>query len=162
VGTAVAVAAGSVRSPTTNKKKGPLPTTTATDEKEDERAEVVVVEDTREGGTQQQKQQEQEQQEEHAVVNDDDEEEEDDDDIPEEILERYELHERIGQGAFSVVVRATDRRSGDSVAIKVVSAAQSPPNAIDREIRNMRRVPSHPAILKLYDAFRTPKVCSFA
>lgn len=80
--------------------------------------------------------------------------------LPRELAERYELRERIGTGSYSVVLRATDRRSGEGVAVKIVSTAETPPEAVDREIRNMRRVPDHPNILRLHDVFKTPKVRS--
>lgn len=53
---------------------------------------------------------------------------------------RYELGERMGVGAFGAVHRATDRRTGEEVAVKVLSArGLANGTALRREVAMLRR-----------------------
>ena len=66
--------------------------------------------------------------------------------------ERYSLEKCVGAGGSSLVYRATDRRSGRPVAIKLPSSSRSAQLArFRREARLQARV-SHPSVLKLHDA----------
>ncbi len=71
----------------------------------------------------------------------------------------YEMHERIGEGAFAVVHRATQPALGRDVAIKVVRAElANRPEFIRRfeaEAQMVARI-EHPSIVPLYDYWREP------
>ncbi|MFV2039085.1 MAG: BTAD domain-containing putative transcriptional regulator, partial [Acidimicrobiales bacterium] len=71
----------------------------------------------------------------------------------------YELHERIGEGAFAVVHRATQPALGRDVAIKVIHAelANRPVfiRRFEAEAQMVARV-EHPNIVPLYDYWREP------
>ena len=41
-------------------------------------------------------------------------------DVDGQICERYEIHKRLGKGAYGIVWKATDRRSNDIVALKKI------------------------------------------
>src|ERR1700749_4448049 len=41
-------------------------------------------------------------------------------DVDNHIREKYELHKRLGKGAYGIVWKATDRRSRDTVALKKI------------------------------------------
>jgi len=67
----------------------------------------------------------------------------------------YELGKEIGRGGFSVVVEATEKKTGKKYAIKCikkVSVEGEDIKLLRREIKIMKRV-SHPNILKLYEVF---------
>ena len=82
----------------------------------------------------------------------------DDEDEPvrmEPIENYYQLGNEIGRGGFSVVVEATEKKSGDKYAIKCIKKTMVEGEDIKllrREIKIMKRV-DHPNILKLFEVF---------
>jgi serine/threonine protein kinase/WD40 repeat protein len=71
----------------------------------------------------------------------------------------YELHERIGEGAFAVVHRATQSSLGREVAIKIVRAELADrPEFIRRFEAEAHMVAAieHPHVVPLYDYWREP------
>ena len=75
-------------------------------------------------------------------------------------LELYSVDGPLGQGAFGAVMRGTDKRSGDSIAIKMIDQAQAA-GAADEEIRVWRLV-RHPAcvcLLGVYDLSQYMALC---
>ncbi|KFK22621.1 hypothetical protein AALP_AAs75044U000100 [Arabis alpina] len=79
---------------------------------------------------------------------------------------KYELGKLLGCGAFAKVFHARDRRSGQSVAVKVLNkkkllANPNLANNIKREISIMRRL-SHPNIVKLHEVMATKAKIFFA
>lgn len=64
------------------------------------------------------------------------------------IADRYELHQRIGEGGMGVVYAAQDREEGRPVAVKIVQGGGDQDTArFEREVRSLEKV-SHPAIVK--------------
>ncbi|CAH2060037.1 unnamed protein product [Thlaspi arvense] len=79
---------------------------------------------------------------------------------------KYELGKLLGCGAFAKVFHARDRRSGQSVAVKVLNkkkllANPALANNIKREISIMRRL-SHPNIVRLHEVMATKGKIFFA
>eukprot|EP01100_Stratorugosa_tubuloviscum_P008642 TRINITY_DN359_c0_g1_i6.p1 TRINITY_DN359_c0_g1~~TRINITY_DN359_c0_g1_i6.p1 ORF type:complete len:397 (+),score=208.50 TRINITY_DN359_c0_g1_i6:196-1386(+) len=75
--------------------------------------------------------------------------------VREGIRDYYTLGDEIGRGGFSVVVRGTDKKTGNAVAIKCIQLAIQDADAVtslQREIRIMRKI-DHPNILRLYEVF---------
>lgn len=71
----------------------------------------------------------------------------------------YELHERIGEGAFAVVHRATQASLGREVAVKIVRAElANQPEFIRRFEAEAQTVAAieHPSVVPLYDYWREP------
>ncbi len=71
----------------------------------------------------------------------------------------YVLHERIGEGAFAVVHRATQESLGREVAVKIIRAElANRPEFIRRfeaEAQMVARI-EHPSLVPLYDYWREP------
>ena len=69
-------------------------------------------------------------------------------------LAAYELHEKLGEGGMGAVYRATDRRIGRIVAIKMIRADRVPDPAtrarFSREARSIGGL-NHPNVATLYD-----------
>ena len=65
----------------------------------------------------------------------------------ERLEDRFDLHEKVGEGATGTVVRATDRRTGETVAVKILHQAGIERERLAREIAAIRRL-QHPAIVK--------------
>ncbi|PCH41537.1 Pkinase-domain-containing protein [Wolfiporia cocos MD-104 SS10] len=92
-------------------------------------------------------------------------------------LENYQLLDKMGDGAFSNVYKAIDRRTGQKVAVKVVrkyelSASQAGDKHLNREFKKKPRVTeranilkevqimrgiNHPSIVKLLAFFESPE-----
>lgn len=76
-----------------------------------------------------------------------------------QVLHGYELHERIGEGAFAVVHRATQPELRRDVAVKVIRGELADrPDFIRRfevEAQTVARV-EHPNVVPLYDFWREP------
>ncbi|MBI2895871.1 MAG: AAA family ATPase, partial [Deltaproteobacteria bacterium] len=60
--------------------------------------------------------------------------------------DRFELHEKVGEGATGLVMRATDRVTGSKVAVKLLHHVGIESERVAREIEALLRV-SHPAIV---------------
>ena len=71
----------------------------------------------------------------------------------------YELHERIGEGSFAIVHRATQTSLGREVAVKIIRAElANRPEFIRRfeaEAQTVARI-EHPNVVPLYDYWREP------
>jgi len=74
------------------------------------------------------------------------------DGVKEKFLDRYDLHEVIGQGAFGVVHRASSRSTGQDFAVKMVDCVETSRTDIDREVAMMRKL-IHPSVVRIYDVF---------
>jgi serine/threonine protein kinase len=79
---------------------------------------------------------------------------------------KYELGKLLGCGAFAKVFHARDRRTGQSVAVKILNKKKlltnpALANNIKREISIMRRL-SHPNIVKLHEVMATKSKIFFA
>jgi len=71
------------------------------------------------------------------------------------ITEVYEFGRQLGSGAFSIVIEATNKKTGERVAIKRMKKKtmdQDLITSIRREITNLKKV-NHPHIMKLYGVF---------
>jgi len=73
-------------------------------------------------------------------------------------LEHYELHETIGSGSFSVVKRATERKTGAHRAVKIVEKERLKSDRqkarMLNEIQIMRKL-HHPNLVTLYEVIET-------
>jgi len=67
---------------------------------------------------------------------------------------RYRLLDQLGRGGMGIVFRATDEKLEREVAVKVVPAAASSPDARERLLREARAAAAlnHPAIVAVHDA----------
>ena len=71
----------------------------------------------------------------------------------------YDLHEQLGQGAFSTVRRCVHKATGTAFAVKVIDTRPLKlreafdVNRLLRETNIMRRI-DHPNIIKLHEVFR--------
>lgn len=54
------------------------------------------------------------------------------------VTERYEFKDQIGSGTYGLVLKATNKKSGDTVAIKLIKKTErSTDNDIIEEVRNL-------------------------
>lgn len=75
-----------------------------------------------------------------------------------QVGERYTLHKVLGYGSFSCVCLATNKVTGERVALKrIADVLHSPDQAkrVLREIAILRRT-SHPNLIAIKDAFVRP------
>jgi len=73
------------------------------------------------------------------------------------VEDKYILGKELGRGGFSIVLEATDRKTNDKVAIKMIEKKHVDPEELkllQREIDIMRRV-QHRNVLRLYEIFET-------
>jgi len=70
------------------------------------------------------------------------------------LANRYELLERLGEGAFGVVHRAHDRTLDRDVAVKLITARTLDAEARERMLREARAAAAlnHPHIVAVYDS----------
>ncbi len=83
---------------------------------------------------------------------------------PTRSLDELTLHEMLGQGAFSKVFRATDRKLGQIVVVKFLKKASwSDPRAIGAFLREFDALSqlSHPNVLSVYGWGRTTRGAVF-
>ena len=79
------------------------------------------------------------------------------DEVEGHIRERYELHKRLGKGAYGIVLKATDRRTKETVALKKIFDAfrnQTDAQRTFREIMFLQEFGRHPNIVKLLNIIR--------
>lgn len=68
----------------------------------------------------------------------------------------YEItDEIIGEGGYCVVHRGVDRRTGDAVAVKMLSKMDTPAREFWTEVDVLRTAGKHPNIVELRDVFET-------
>ena len=69
------------------------------------------------------------------------------------LLDRYELADRVGQGAMGAVFRARDTKLDRDVAVKVVSGADIDDHARERLLREARAAAAlnHPNVVAIHD-----------
>ena len=78
-------------------------------------------------------------------------------DIDSHISKKYEIRRRLGKGAYGVVWKATDRRSGTVVAVKKIFDAfrnRTDAQRTFREIVFLKEFGSHPNIIQLLNVHR--------
>ncbi|KAH3671726.1 hypothetical protein OGAPHI_000431 [Ogataea philodendri] len=74
-----------------------------------------------------------------------------------QVLERYQMIDKIGEGAFSTVYKALDVKLQEEVAVKVIKKYQldkSQQASVLKEVTIMRQL-DHPCIVKFYDFIET-------
>uniref|UniRef100_A0AC34Q9C9 Mitogen-activated protein kinase n=1 Tax=Panagrolaimus sp. JU765 TaxID=591449 RepID=A0AC34Q9C9_9BILA len=79
------------------------------------------------------------------------------DEVEGHIRERYELHKRLGKGAYGIVLKATDRRTRETVALKKIFDAfrnQTDAQRTFREIMFLQEFGRHPNVVKLLNIIR--------
>ena len=69
----------------------------------------------------------------------------------------YVMSEELGSGHYGKVYRATRKRDGVRVAVKMINKSKTKPEALRAEVDLLRRVGGHPAIVELLDVFDTPE-----
>jgi serine/threonine-protein kinase len=77
------------------------------------------------------------------------------------IAGRYELQQRVGEGALFIVCKARDRETGETVAVKALKPAMmQDQRLVERLIAeaNAARVLDHPRIARVFDAGRDANV----
>lgn len=67
----------------------------------------------------------------------------------------YDVGKEIGRGAFSIVKEGVNKKTGQKVAIKSIRTRYIKNKLLLREIDIMKKVGTHPNILKLYEVFET-------
>lgn len=78
---------------------------------------------------------------------------------PQQMIDRYQLVERVGRGGFGEVWRAVDTELGRDVAIKLARSDRQIPDGIMDQLRAEARHAAsmkHPGIVPVYDIGRTP------
>lgn len=80
---------------------------------------------------------------------------EDDEPIGPRLEEFYDVGKEIGRGAFSIVKEGVNKKTGQKVAIKSIRTRYIKNKLLIREIDIMKKVGTHPNILKLHEVFET-------
>uniref|UniRef100_A0A915Q630 Mitogen-activated protein kinase n=1 Tax=Setaria digitata TaxID=48799 RepID=A0A915Q630_9BILA len=78
-------------------------------------------------------------------------------DVDAHIIERYDLHKRLGKGAYGIVWKAVDRRMRETVALKKIFDAfrnQTDAQRTFREVMFLQEFGRHPNIIKLYNVLK--------
>ncbi|XP_063253578.1 mitogen-activated protein kinase 15 [Prinia subflava] len=73
------------------------------------------------------------------------------------VCRKYEIKRRLGKGAYGIVWKATDRRTGETVAIKKIFDAfrnRTDAQRTFREIMFLQEFGEHPNIIKLLDVIQ--------
>lgn len=72
----------------------------------------------------------------------------------------YELGEELGRGAFSIVVKGTNKSTKEIVAIKIIdktkASGESDRKRLETEVKILKQV-NHPNIVGLKELFETDK-----
>lgn len=77
--------------------------------------------------------------------------------IDEHISKRFDIHKRLGKGAYGIVWKAVDKKSKEIVAVKKIFDAfrnQTDAQRTFREIMILQSFKSHPNIIKLHSIHR--------
>ncbi|CAG9540396.1 unnamed protein product [Cercopithifilaria johnstoni] len=78
-------------------------------------------------------------------------------DVDTHIIERYDLHKRLGKGAYGIVWKAIDRQVCETVALKKIFDAfrnQTDAQRTFREVMFLQEFGRHPNIIKLYNVLK--------
>lgn len=78
-------------------------------------------------------------------------------DLDQHVTEKYEIKKRLGKGAYGIVWKAVDRRTGETVALKKIFDAfrnQTDAQRTFREIMFLQEFGNHPNIVKLQNILR--------
>ncbi|XP_010209573.1 PREDICTED: mitogen-activated protein kinase 15 [Tinamus guttatus] len=73
------------------------------------------------------------------------------------VAQHYEIRRRLGKGAYGIVWKAIDRRTGETVAVKKIFDAfrnRTDAQRTFREIMFLQEFGEHPNIIKLHDVIR--------
>ncbi|KAM8811129.1 mitogen-activated protein kinase 15 [Eudromia elegans] len=73
------------------------------------------------------------------------------------VSQKYEIKRRLGKGAYGIVWKAIDRRTGETVAVKKIFDAfrnRTDAQRTFREIMFLQEFGEHPNIIKLHDVIR--------
>lgn len=77
--------------------------------------------------------------------------------IDEHIMKRFDIKKRLGKGAYGIVWKAIDRKSGETVAVKKIFDAfqnQTDSQRTFREIMFLQSFRKHPNIIQLHSVHR--------
>lgn len=77
--------------------------------------------------------------------------------IDEHIMKRFDIKKRLGKGAYGIVWKAIDRKSGETVAVKKIFDAfqnQTDSQRTFREIMFLQSFRNHPNIIQLHSVHR--------
>jgi serine/threonine protein kinase len=77
------------------------------------------------------------------------------DSIKRSVSKDFEILERLGNGAFGVVKRAKNNKTGEIIAIKSLKKAACKPKELQDEVRILRMVNDHPGIVKLRGVYES-------
>jgi len=77
------------------------------------------------------------------------------DSIKRSVSKDFEILERLGNGAFGVVKRAKNMKTGEVIAIKSLKKAACKPKELQDEVRILRLVNDHPSIVKLRGVYES-------
>lgn len=78
-----------------------------------------------------------------------------------DVLERYVIGAVVGKGSYAVVYAATDKISGEAVAIKVLDKSRFTTSVVEESLRleaELIRSLQHPNIVKVYDTYDTEEM----
>ncbi|MFH4976820.1 hypothetical protein AB6A40_003529 [Gnathostoma spinigerum] len=78
-------------------------------------------------------------------------------DVDAHVIQKYELHKRLGKGAYGIVWKAIDRRTKEVVALKKIFDAfrnQTDAQRTFREIMFLQEFGRHPNIIKLFNILK--------
>ncbi|KAI0225886.1 Mitogen-activated protein kinase 15, partial [Lamellibrachia satsuma] len=78
-------------------------------------------------------------------------------DVEDHILQRYEIKKRLGKGAYGIVWKAIDKKTGEVMALKKIFDAfrnQTDAQRTFREIMFLQEFGDHPNIVKLHNVMR--------
>jgi serine/threonine protein kinase len=77
------------------------------------------------------------------------------DSIKRSVSKDFEILERLGNGAFGVVKRAKNNKTGEVIAIKSLKKAACKPKELQDEVRILRMVCDHASIVKLRGVYES-------
>ena len=73
------------------------------------------------------------------------------------LLAHYSVGPQIGKGHYGLVYSGTDRQTHARVAIKLLDKRRSKAHRLDLEVKVLKRLYDHPAIISLLDVFDDPE-----
>lgn len=77
--------------------------------------------------------------------------------IDDHITKRFDIKSRLGKGAYGIVWKATDKKTGETVAVKKIFDAfrnQTDSQRTFREIMFLQSFRNHPNIIQLHSIHR--------